>query len=141
MLGWAAEVHEVGLSISHNQYHKHGAYLIEYSDLAGFTREQQKALSTLVRTHRRKFSDKFFDGLTGDCSEGLKYLAVILRLAVLLHRSRIDREFSGLVIEPGENRLKLKFPPDWLEKHPLNRAGLAEEQAFLSAADFDLSFE
>lgn len=141
MLGWAAEVHEVGLAISHNQYHKHGAYLVEYSDLAGFTREQQKALAILVRTHRRKFSNKLFDDMTGDCSVGLKYLAIILRIAVLLHRSRIDRTFSGLTLDAGENSLQLNFPPGWLEEHPLNRAGLAEEKEFLAAAGFELNFQ
>lgn len=140
MLGWAAEVHEAGLAISHNQYHKHGAYLVEYSDLAGFTREQQKALAILVRLHRRKFSDKFFDDLTGDCSNGLKYLAILFRIAVLLHRSRVDREFEGLGLDVGSNSLKLKFPHGWLEEHPLNQAGLIEERGYLAAADFKLSF-
>jgi len=141
MLGWAVEVHEVGLAISHNQYHKHGAYLVEYSDLAGFTREQQKALAVLVRTHRRKFSNKFFDDMTGDCSVGLKYLAIILRIAVLLHRSRVDRKFTGLTLDAGENSLQLNFPTGWLEEHPLNRAGLAEEKEFLAAAGFELNFQ
>lgn len=141
MLGWAAEVHEAGLAISHNQYHKHGAYLVEYSDIAGFTREQQRALAMLVRLQRRKFAEKYFDSLSGDCSKGLKYLAILFRMAVLLHRSRIDREFKGLAVEAGKNRLKLKFPSGWLEEHPLNKAGLREEKEFLSAAGFDLSFE
>ena len=37
LLSWGAKVHEVGLDIAHYQYHKHGAYLIEHSDLAGFS--------------------------------------------------------------------------------------------------------
>jgi exopolyphosphatase/guanosine-5'-triphosphate,3'-diphosphate pyrophosphatase len=140
LLSWAAEVHEAGLAISHNQYHKHGAYLVEYTDLAGFTREQQKALAALVRSQRRKFSDKLFDGLTGDCSDGLKYLAVLFRIAVLLHRSRIDREFRGLRVKAGKNRLTLEFPDGWLDKHPLNKAGLKEEKQFLAGADIELKF-
>jgi exopolyphosphatase/guanosine-5'-triphosphate,3'-diphosphate pyrophosphatase len=140
LLSWAAEVHEAGLAISHNQYHKHGAYLVEYSDLAGFTREQQKALAVLVRLHRRKFSDKMFDGLTGDCSDGLKYLAVLFRVAVLLHRSRIDREFRGLRVTAGPDKLTLEFPDGWLDKHPLNKAGLKEEKQYLAGADIKLEF-
>ena len=53
LLGWAAKVHEVGLDIAHYHYHKHGAYLIEHSDLAGFSREDQQMLALLVRGHRR----------------------------------------------------------------------------------------
>src|SRR5690606_32495212 len=37
LLSWAARVHEIGLDIAHYHYHKHGAYLIEHSDLAGFS--------------------------------------------------------------------------------------------------------
>ena len=60
LLGWAAKVHEVGLDIAHYHYHKHGAYLIEHSDLAGFSREDQQMLALLVRGHRRNIPrDKF----------------------------------------------------------------------------------
>ena len=38
MLAWAARLHEIGLAIAHNQYHKHGAYLLSHSDMAGFSR-------------------------------------------------------------------------------------------------------
>ena len=30
-LSWAARLHEVGLDVAHNQYHKHGAYLLEHA--------------------------------------------------------------------------------------------------------------
>ncbi len=77
LLGWAAKVHEVGLDIAHYQYHKHGAYLIEHSDLAGFSREDQQMLALLVRGHRRNIpKDKFAE--FGD--EGIK----LIRLCVLL---------------------------------------------------------
>ena len=54
-LGWASELHEVGLQISHDGYHKHGAYLLENADLAGFARRDQLLLAALVVGHRRKF--------------------------------------------------------------------------------------
>ena len=38
MLRWAARLHEIGLTISHAQYHKHGGYLLQHGDLAGFSR-------------------------------------------------------------------------------------------------------
>ena len=56
LLSWAARVHEVGLDIAHYHYHKHGAYLIEHSDLAGFSRQDQQMLSLLVRGHRRNIA-------------------------------------------------------------------------------------
>ena len=38
-LSWAARVHEIGLSIAHSGFHKHGAYLLQHSDMLGFTRQ------------------------------------------------------------------------------------------------------
>jgi exopolyphosphatase/guanosine-5'-triphosphate,3'-diphosphate pyrophosphatase len=68
LLSWAAKVHEIGLDIAHYHYHKHGAYLIEHSDLSGFSREDQQMLALLVRGHRRNIpKDKFADfGENGD---------------------------------------------------------------------------
>src|SRR5690606_37010247 len=54
MLGWAARLHDVGLVIAHSQYHVHGAYVLENSDIAGFSRQEQQYLAALVRTHRRR---------------------------------------------------------------------------------------
>ena len=54
-LTWGARLHEIGLAISHSQFHRHGAYLLEHSDLAGFSRPEQRLLAFLVRAHRRKF--------------------------------------------------------------------------------------
>ena len=63
VLRWACRLHEIGLTISHSQYHKHGAYLLRYSDLPGFTQQFQRDLATLVRGHRRKFASAIFEGL------------------------------------------------------------------------------
>lgn len=141
LLGWAAEVHESGLAISHSQYQKHGAYLVEYTDLAGFTREQQKILAALVRTHRRKFSNKFFENLPGGSGKKIRKTAILLRLAVLLHRSRRDRSFADLRLKIGQNKLKLIFPDGWLDDHPLNKADLVAERQYLEAAGFRLRFK
>ena len=35
-LGWAAQLHEVGCRIAHSGYHRHGAYILEHTDAAGF---------------------------------------------------------------------------------------------------------
>jgi exopolyphosphatase/guanosine-5'-triphosphate,3'-diphosphate pyrophosphatase len=37
LLGWAADLHEVGLSVSHSHYQEHSGYLVQHSDMAGFT--------------------------------------------------------------------------------------------------------
>ncbi|MGB1256991.1 MAG: exopolyphosphatase, partial [Thiolinea sp.] len=88
LLGWAASLHEAGLAISHSAHHKHGAYLMKYLDLSGFSSEEQECLSVLVRAHRRKLSERLFDELESKRFDKVMYLAVLLRLAVLIQRSR-----------------------------------------------------
>src|SRR5690606_23231566 len=36
-LAWAARLHELGLAIAHSQYQVHGAYVLQHSDIAGFS--------------------------------------------------------------------------------------------------------
>ena len=83
LLGWAAQLHELGLDIAHSQYHKHGAYIIEYADLLGYSRQEQKFLAILVRAHRRKFPAKEFKAFPAQEARFLLRLAILLRLSVL----------------------------------------------------------
>src|SRR5690606_4512448 len=41
MLGWAARLHEIGLTIAHSQHHVHGAYILAHSDIPGFSVQEQ----------------------------------------------------------------------------------------------------
>ena len=45
LLRRAALLHEIGLAISHSSYHKHGAYLLQFSDVAGFSQAEQERLA------------------------------------------------------------------------------------------------
>lgn len=139
LLRWACRLHEVGLAISHSQFHKHGAYLIQYSDLAGFTRQAQQALAVLVRGHRRKFSDSIFAEFPSDKAEPLKHLCILLRLAVLLQHTR-SGEVPDFEMRVSKKRIKLQFAPDWLAQRPLTRADLEEEAEYLEKAGFQLTF-
>lgn len=138
LLRWASRVHEVGLAISHTQYHKHGGYLLQYSDLPGFSQDDQAALATLVRSHRRKFSNAVFETHAEEDILPLKRLAVILRLAVLLQHGRNHDEPPPFSLSARDNRLTIEFEPDWLEEHPLTRADLESERRYLSRADMTL---
>ncbi len=53
-LGWAAQLHEIGSAISHSDYHKHGAYILDNADAAGFTMNELHRLGQLVLGHRGK---------------------------------------------------------------------------------------
>ncbi len=141
LLEWAARMHEIGLALAHNQYHKHGGYIVQYSDLAGFSRNEQQFMATLVRGHRRKFPQAAFKALPKPVAKTARRLCVLLRLAVLFHRSRSPQPLPKLelVIE-DKKKLKLHLPLGWLDDHPLTRADLAEEAQFLAAAGFTLDY-
>ena len=139
-LSWAARLHEVGLDIAHNQYHKHGAYLLEHGDLPGFSRQDKQALSVLVRAHRRKFPAGAFEMLGERRAERVMHLAFLLRIAVVLHRGRSDIGTPGIVAQAGPGVLRLAFPPGWLEAHPLTLAELGHEADYLSVTGTRLRF-
>lgn len=139
MLGWAARLHEIGLTIAHSQYHKHGAYLVENSDMAGFSREEQQFLAVLVRGHRRKWPQAALDALPKGLATRAARLVLLLRLAVLLNRSRSPQLLPPLQLKASEASLRLALPRDYLASHPLTAADLGEEVGFLKEAGWRLS--
>jgi len=136
MLGWAARLHEIGLAVSHSQFHKHGAYLIANSDLSGFSRQEQAVLAALVRGHRRKLPLSEFELLAQPTRGCATRLCVLLRLAVLLHRNRSPMTKPNPLLSVQDNRLLLRFPDGWLGRHPLTQAELEEEDKRLATAGF-----
>ncbi len=140
LLRWAALLHELGLTVAYSQFHKHGAYLIEHSDLPGFSLQEQAALAALVRVHRRKFPREVFDRLPEGIRLQCLRLCLLLRLAVLLHRSRSATHPPAAALQVTEKALDLRFPPGWLERHPLTRMELEQEAAYVKAAGFGLTF-
>jgi exopolyphosphatase / guanosine-5'-triphosphate,3'-diphosphate pyrophosphatase len=137
-LKWAAQLHEIGLIVAHNQYHKHGEYLLQNSDLAGFSKQEQGILAALVRGHRRKFPQNVFETYPSLERQMATRLCIVLRLAVLLHRNRNDAPLP--ILSASRNNLKLIFPPDWLNKHPLTQADLENEQTYLENTGLSLSY-
>lgn len=137
-LRWAAGLHEIGLDIAHGGYHKHGAYVAANADLLGFTREEQDLLAALIRAHRRKFPGGPFKALPDRWVRPARQLAVLLRLAAVLHRNRRPLPLPELEADAREGTLRLRFPGGWLEEHPLTRADLEQEAEFLAAAGFTL---
>jgi exopolyphosphatase/guanosine-5'-triphosphate,3'-diphosphate pyrophosphatase len=139
-LGWAARLHEVGVVISHSQYQKHGGYLLRNADLSGFTRQQQQILAALVLGHRRKFPIQEFLALPKPDQDCARRLCVPLRLAALIHRGRTPNTKPRPRLIAEGDHLRLSFPGDWLDNHPLTRLELEQEAQALIAAGMTLEF-
>ncbi|MEF8729120.1 MAG: exopolyphosphatase [Accumulibacter sp.] len=136
----AARLHEIGLLLSHDQYHKHGAYVLEHADLPGYSRDDQLLLAVLVRRHRRSFPADAFAALPKATVGAARRLCTLLRLAVVLHRGRSSEPLPPIALQVDRQRLHLLFPCGWLAAHPLTRADLQIEAALLAKAGFALRF-
>lgn len=138
LLVWAARVHELGLDIAHYQYHKHGAYLVEHSDLAGFSRIDQQMLALLIRGHRRNIPK---DKLAEFGKEGVKLirLCVLLRFAILFHHIRSTQEMPKVELNASGQSLEYRFPDGWLEANPLTQADFTQEAEWLKRVGIELS--
>lgn len=138
LLGWAADLHEIGLAISHHGYHKHGGYLLDNFDLMGFSTEEQHWLSVLVRTHRRKIFPKLFEIFDAKRTKQAIYASVLLRLAVLLHRARSGRVAAQIdSLKLDTDSLTLVFSGDE-QQNALLLADLEEEANQLKEVKFKL---
>ncbi|MES1950795.1 exopolyphosphatase [Salinisphaera sp. S4-8] len=138
LLRWAALLHEIGLAISHKGYHKHGEYILRNADLQGFSRTDQAVLATLVRLHRGRFRADLVDALPADWRALAYRLALVLRLAVILHRGRDPDIVPPAWLAVEKNALSLHCDADWLDERPLTQADLARESELLARADITL---
>ena len=139
LLGWAARVHEIGLSLSYSGHHKHGAYILANSDMPGFSRQEQTRLAALVREHRRKLTSTSFAEFSPNWQERLLRLCVLLRLAVRLNRARRPKALPPFQLSASSGGLEIRFSKRWLENHPLTRADLGEEDELLAGTGVRLS--
>jgi exopolyphosphatase/guanosine-5'-triphosphate,3'-diphosphate pyrophosphatase len=135
-LRWAALLHEVGFAVSHTQFHKHGAYLLSNSDIAGFSRQEQDLVALLVRGHRRKIPLKLLAQREVEEQQPLLRLILLLRIAVLLHHGRYEDGLPEIALSAKGGELVLSFPTGWLQAHPLTLADLEQESQFFRRAGY-----
>ena len=125
-LGWAAQLHEIGSQISHSDYHKHGAYILDNADAPGFAAHELHRLSQLVLGHRGKLRKLETDLQDRDFVRQL----LCLRLAVILCHARRDPDLEGLhlaeEVEPAR-RFVLSWRDGWDEAFPQSAHLLHEE--------------
>jgi len=133
----AAAVHEVGLSIRYGGYHKHGCYILDNSDMPGFSQDEQKLLARLVLCHRRKLRHESFDELHDPWPQRGVRLALLLRLAVRLHRRRAEK-VPPVKVSVKAKKMKLRLPEGFLEDHPLSRVDLDSEKKRVERAGYEL---
>ncbi len=137
-LAWAADLHELGMAITHDKHHLQGAHILDYADIPGFNQRRQHWLAVMVQTHRKKLDEEVFNALLEDDRQTILYLCVLLRISVLLHRSRQDKEILPEVIGE-ENSLHITCATA-IKDQALLEADLNQEKIWLEKLGFNLYF-
>jgi exopolyphosphatase/guanosine-5'-triphosphate,3'-diphosphate pyrophosphatase len=122
-IDWAAQLHEIGSHISHNEPHKHGAYILHNADAPGFALPELHRLSLLVLGHRGKLRK-----LDADFSDTIFVQQLLaLRLAVIFCHARREPDLKGLRLTMDGNQFLLACRPGWAEAFPQSAYLLREE--------------
>jgi exopolyphosphatase/guanosine-5'-triphosphate,3'-diphosphate pyrophosphatase len=111
----------------------HSGYLVENSDMPGFTRQEQLFLAALVRSHRRGIPRGFADKLPSRMQEPLRMTLLCLRLACILCRSRDDSAIPAFRLSGTDNVMTIGLPQEWAAAHPLTVFDLQQESKDLKS--------
>lgn len=132
-LGWVASLHEVGLSITQANYHRHSAYILQHADMPGFSNDDQALLSWLALCLQGKLSKK-----STYPASPLQWQALLcLRLATVLCRRREDIDPLPLSVEVKGSTIKTKVSASWLATHALSEYSLQQEAYEWNKTDFN----
>ncbi|MCW5633638.1 MAG: exopolyphosphatase [Rubrivivax sp.] len=135
-LAWAADVHEIGRAVAHDEYNRHGAYILEHSDGAGFALHQLQRLGILLLGQRgglRKVAQWLDD-------TELREQLLCLRLAVLLCHARRAPGVAGLVLSRRGSGYRFAADAAWASHHPRSVVLLEEEAAHWKRVDRTFEF-
>ncbi len=124
LLQWSANLHEIGLSISHNGYHKHSAYIAGNADMPGFSKNDQARLAALLIGHAGKLGK-----LANNTSFHDWRMLFCLRLAQVLCRGRSDADLPKVKISEHDGSYAVSLSKDWTSEHPLTEFSLQKEAA------------
>lgn len=137
-LRWASSLHEIGISIAHDDYHKHSAYILENADMPGFSRDDQSLLALLTLGHAGKLNKV----KSRSPSQGTWLTLLCLRLAVLLLRRRKEYDKLPLKLAAQDTaHVQVQVDGTWLRNHPLSDYSLQSERKEWAKVDvyFDLA--
>ncbi len=124
LLQWAANLHEIGLSISHNGYHKHSAYIAGNADMPGFSKNDQARLAALLIGHTGKLGK-----LANNASFSDWRMIFCIRLAQVLCRGRSDINLPRVKVSEHNGAYLVSLSNDWAKEHPLTEFSLQKEAA------------
>jgi exopolyphosphatase/guanosine-5'-triphosphate,3'-diphosphate pyrophosphatase len=124
-LGWACALHEMGLSVSHHDHHRHSAYLMAHVDAPGFSQSQQRRIGDLVLGQRGGLRKLELPLAQADFA----WQVLCLRLAVIACHARQDMPARELRLRAEGSSARLLWPTGWAERRERTLFLLQEEAA------------
>jgi len=129
LLAYVSGLHEIGLSIDYKKAPQHAAYIIDNTDMLGFTKAQKKLLSALLINQRDELNLSLLAQQSAISYASALLLCRILRVSCTLALRRTDGTIPDFTLALAEeNTLIITLPTQWLAQHPLRAAALKIEQ-------------
>lgn len=140
LLYWACQLHEIGHQINHVGCHKHAAYIISNSAMAGFNAEQQAVLAFLLLSQRKALhidAIPTFDMY--DLTTTLKII-LLLRLSIRLNQFRQSDTMDSFEVSADRNQLTIRFHSIWKDREELFSSDLNAEQEQFQPLGIELDY-
>ncbi len=138
-LGWAAHLLEIGTRISHSDFHKHGAYILDNADLPGFSMPELHRLSQLILGHRGKLKKLEIELKNPEFMIQL----LSLRLAAILCHARREPDLKGVCLKPMEGSktgFVIECKKSWIQQWPQSAHLIREECIAWQKSSWQLEF-
>ncbi|CAK9885604.1 MAG: Exopolyphosphatase [Candidatus Erwinia impunctatus] len=131
LLKWAAMLHEVGLTINHSGLQRHSSYILQNTNLPGFSQDQQTLLATLVRYHRKAVKVDEMPRMMLFKKKQFLPLIFLLRLGALLNNQRQATSTPTLLqLTTDDGHWTLTFREGYFTQNTLVQLDLEREQAY-----------
>ena len=133
----AAKLHEVGLTINSTNSHLHSAYIIEHSDLLGFSAEEHQLITLLIRHQHQHIQQ--LPSILPIKHERFITLLSLFRLAIICTVGRLNAPPIPLNIHINAHIIEGELSPSLSGFHGL-LAKLNEERKQIEETGIELKF-
>ncbi|MGL4233876.1 MAG: exopolyphosphatase, partial [Casimicrobium sp.] len=122
VLTWVASLHEIGMAIAHEDYHRHSSYIVENAELPGFSERERNTIAWLVLGHTGSLKK-----LERDRVDSLQLQRLLcLRIAAIFAHGRTDVAARMSLRARGES-FEVALPTTLRDSHPLTHLLIEEE--------------
>ncbi|MEK9807140.1 MAG: Ppx/GppA family phosphatase, partial [Halieaceae bacterium] len=119
LAAWAGRCHEIGVAISQKHHHHHSAYLIQNTDMPGFSQDEQEIMAVMLRGQQGKLPLDLLENLPKKFHDSFTRLTALLRLAILFKWSESIESIDDISVAADKKQLIIYVPAGWRKTHPL----------------------